>query len=70
MATLSNCTRCGACVAVCPPRPKALSLAGGRVGVDDRRCIRCYCCSEVCPSRAIRLRRGFGAGPVARMLKL
>lgn len=64
------CTRCGACVAVCPPRPKALSLEGGRVRVDDRRCIRCYCCSEVCPSRAVRLRRGFGAGPVARMLKL
>lgn len=64
------CTRCGACVGVCPPRPKALSLRAGGVEIDDRRCILCYCCSEVCPSRAVRLRRGFGAGLLARMVRI
>jgi len=64
------CTRCGACIGVCPPGPKALSLEGGRVRIEDRRCILCYCCNEICPARAIRLRRGFGAGMLARMMRL
>lgn len=62
------CTLCGACAGVCPARPKAISIRGGRVAIDDRRCILCYCCSEICPSRAIRLRRGRGAGLLARAL--
>jgi uncharacterized protein (DUF362 family)/Pyruvate/2-oxoacid:ferredoxin oxidoreductase delta subunit len=65
-----ECTRCGACVGVCPPSPKALTIEGGRVRVDRSRCILCYCCNEICPARAIRLRRGFGAGLLARMMGL
>jgi uncharacterized protein (DUF362 family)/Pyruvate/2-oxoacid:ferredoxin oxidoreductase delta subunit len=64
------CTRCGACVEICPARPKALSLERGRIRIDDRACILCYCCSEICPSRAIRLRRGFAAGILAKLLKI
>jgi len=64
------CTRCGACVEVCPARPKALSLEGGRIRINDRACILCYCCNEICPSRAIRLRRGFAAAALAKLLKI
>lgn len=64
------CTRCGACVEVCPARPKALAMEKRGVAVDDRNCILCYCCSEMCPSKAIVLKRGFAAGIVARILKL
>ena len=54
-----RCTRCGACVEVCPVSPKAVAFEGG-----DRssppvhrydRCIRCYCCQEMCPEGAIEL---------------
>jgi len=64
------CTRCGACVEVCPAGPKALSLERGRIRINDRACILCYCCNEICPSRAIRLRRGFAAGVLAKLLKI
>lgn len=64
------CTRCGACVEVCPARPKALAMEKGGVAIDDGNCILCYCCAEMCPSKAIMLKRGFAAGIVARILKL
>jgi uncharacterized protein (DUF362 family)/Pyruvate/2-oxoacid:ferredoxin oxidoreductase delta subunit len=64
------CTRCGACVEVCPARPKALSLERGRIRINDRACILCYCCNEICPSRAIRLKRGFAASLLAKLLKI
>ncbi|MCX6356338.1 MAG: DUF362 domain-containing protein [Candidatus Aureabacteria bacterium] len=64
----SLCTRCGACVEICPARPKALTLEKGRVRIQDHRCILCYCCSEICPSRATRLKRGFAAGLLAKVL--
>jgi uncharacterized protein (DUF362 family)/NAD-dependent dihydropyrimidine dehydrogenase PreA subunit len=64
------CTRCGACVEVCPAKPKALNITAGGISVDDRNCILCYCCAEMCPSKAINLRRRLGAGIVARLLKL
>ncbi|MCX6355323.1 MAG: DUF362 domain-containing protein [Candidatus Aureabacteria bacterium] len=64
------CTKCGACVQICPARPKALRMEKGRIVIDDRNCIRCYCCSEICPSKAVRLTRGFGAALLARTLKL
>ncbi len=49
------CTRCGACVEICPA--KALTMGDKRPRINRDSCIRCYCCSEVCPSRAIDLRR-------------
>ncbi|MEJ2744199.1 MAG: DUF362 domain-containing protein [bacterium] len=65
-----TCTRCGACVEVCPAKPKALTMEKGVVTIDDGACILCYCCAEMCPSKAIVLKRGFAAGIVARLLKL
>ena len=64
------CTKCGACVQICPARPKALRMEKGRVIINDRNCIRCYCCSEICPSKAIVLKRGPGAGILSKLLKL
>ncbi len=55
----SICTRCGACVQMCPVMPKAVDFHS-----NDRtkpptykysRCIRCYCCQEICPESAISL---------------
>lgn len=64
----SVCTRCGACIGICPARPKALSMEDDGVAVDDARCILCYCCNEVCPSQAVKLRRGPLAGLFARVI--
>ena len=47
----SECTGCGACVAVCPQ--KCISLISDDEGFlypeADSRCIRCGKCYEVCP---------------------
>jgi uncharacterized protein (DUF362 family)/ferredoxin len=53
------CTRCGSCVAICPPRALEIRGSSGdrRVEIDRAKCIRCYCCDEACPAGAIRLRR-------------
>lgn len=64
------CTRCGACVEVCPAKPKALTMEKRGVAVDDGACILCYCCAEMCPSKAITLKRGLAAGILAKLLKI
>ena len=64
------CTRCGACIEICPARPKALEMKKGKVVVNDDACILCYCCQEICPSRAVELRRGFAAKLLAKLLKI
>ncbi|MCU0859559.1 MAG: DUF362 domain-containing protein [Thermoplasmata archaeon] len=51
----SECTRCNACVEICPV--KALELGPRKPGVDRAACIRCYCCQETCPEKAVVLRR-------------
>ena len=60
------CTRCGACVAVCPTAPKAVNWRDQGESRhtsppvhDYSRCIRCFCCQEVCPERAIIVRTPF-----------
>ncbi len=63
------CTLCGACMEICPARPKALSIRHGRVAINDERCILCYCCNEICPSRAVNLKRGFAAALMAKLLR-
>jgi ferredoxin len=64
------CTRCGACVKICPAKPKALTIKDGRIVINDHDCILCYCCYEVCPSAAITLKRGFAASLLAMLLKI
>lgn len=49
------CTRCDACVDICPAR--ALTMGAKKPAVDRGLCIRCYCCAEVCPSDAVSLSR-------------
>ncbi len=54
-----KCIRCGDCVAICPPNPKAVDWRSGDKTVppsyDYNACIRCYCCQEICPRGAIEL---------------
>lgn len=50
---LDCCIGCGRCAEHCPP--KAMTLANGRVRIDDGKCIRCYCCQELCPQNAVNL---------------
>jgi len=49
-----RCTKCQACVQVCPR--DAISR---QIAINRKRCIRCLCCFEVCPNRAIRVRKSF-----------
>lgn len=51
-----NCIGCGRCVIHCPPR--AMTLTGGKVHIEDEKCIRCYCCQELCPENAVQLKDG------------
>ncbi len=54
-----KCTRCGACVKICPVSPKAVNW----FDEDHKKapfyqydnCIRCYCCQETCPAEAIQV---------------
>jgi len=53
----SLCATCGACIAICPVDPKALSWKGEEQSeppiYDYQKCIRCFCCQETCPHKAI-----------------
>lgn len=55
----ARCTRCGACVEVCPVTPKAIEFAHAKRPAPPvhhyERCIRCYCCQELCPAGAIEI---------------
>jgi len=53
------CLNCGACVDICPVRPRAVDWHDRKQNDKPTylysRCIRCYCCQEICPHRAIRI---------------
>lgn len=58
---VTKCSRCGACIKMCPVEPKALGWRR-RDGAEPPRhqynlCIRCYCCQEGCPAGAISAHR-------------
>ncbi len=50
-----KCTRCSACVQICPE--KVISLKDNRIHFDHKGCISCFCCQEVCPSNSIRVKK-------------
>jgi len=56
-----KCVSCGACVALCPTKPKSVNWETGDRTVPPvhnyATCIRCYCCQEICPEDAIILER-------------
>lgn len=49
----SQCTRCQACVSVCPSRSIDSGKAGEGLGINYDTCIFCHLCAEVCPVGAI-----------------
>lgn len=55
----ARCTRCGACIEVCPVTPKAIAFTHAKRLAPPthhyERCIRCYCCQELCPAGAIEI---------------
>ncbi|MBU0503903.1 MAG: DUF362 domain-containing protein [Candidatus Omnitrophota bacterium] len=57
-----NCTRCLACIQVCPE--KVISLKNNRIHYNYKGCISCFCCQETCPFNAIRVKKSL----LARLL--
>lgn len=53
----SNCTRCLACVGICPQ--KCIMMRNNRIVFDYRKCIACFCCQESCPAAAIKVKKSF-----------
>ncbi|MFH0917980.1 MAG: DUF362 domain-containing protein [Candidatus Omnitrophota bacterium] len=60
----SKCTRCGACVKVCPK--KCIRLKKRGIQVDYKKCIACFCCQEICPAAAIEVKKSL----LARLIGL
>lgn len=54
-----NCTRCRACVEICPE--KVMRMQNNRVIINYHGCICCFCCQEVCPSAAIKVKKSIVA---------
>lgn len=50
-----NCTRCFACVKICPHQ--CISMKNYGIVFNYKKCIACFCCQEACPSRAISVRK-------------
>lgn len=50
-----NCTRCAACVKICPNN--CISLREKGIVFDYRKCIACFCCQEACPAKAIKIKK-------------
>ncbi|MFA5096406.1 MAG: DUF362 domain-containing protein [Candidatus Omnitrophota bacterium] len=50
-----NCTRCTACIKICPHH--CISMRKQGIVFDYRKCIACFCCQEACPARAITVKK-------------
>lgn len=48
--TTPECTRCGACIAVCPTA--AITMEDGEIVTDSDECIFCMACISRCPKKA------------------
>ena len=59
----SLCSRCGACIEVCPYGARALNMEKDRIEVDELLCQGCGSCAAVCPNSAAVL-RGFSDAQV------
>lgn len=59
------CTGCGRCADHCPP--KAMTMVGRKMTINNGACIRCYCCQEVCPHDAVSLEEGLLLKTVKRL---
>jgi len=59
-----NCTRCSACVKICPNH--CISMKSEGIVFDYRECISCFCCQETCPAKAIALKKSL----LAKMIGL
>ena len=46
-----KCTRCGACIEVCPV--EAISEGDPKFVIDADSCVDCGACASECPSEAI-----------------
>ena len=60
----SLCSRCGACIKICPP--KVIKEQGARITIDYSGCISCFCCQETCPNAAISIKKSL----VSKLLRL
>jgi uncharacterized protein (DUF362 family)/Pyruvate/2-oxoacid:ferredoxin oxidoreductase delta subunit len=58
------CLGCGRCAKACPAG--AISMTGGKAGVDLDRCIRCFCCHELCLPRAVTVYQWW---PVKKLMR-
>lgn len=52
-----KCSRCGACIKVCPE--KIIRLGPKGPVFNYQKCIACFCCQEACPNAAISIQKSF-----------
>ncbi len=50
-----NCTRCTACIRICPDNCITMSKKG--IIFNYKNCISCFCCQEACPAKAIKVKK-------------
>lgn len=50
-ADMKICTKCGACIKLCPMN----AINKDTLDIDENKCIRCFCCVKRCPKKARRI---------------
>lgn len=54
--SLTRCTQCGACTAVCPTGALSIKRPEMTVVFDEKKCSVCELCLPACPTRAMEVR--------------